>query len=73
MGWQQHDRINQKQGQRYGFYIRNCMLITSTSRNNNIQFKGTLNEKANYVKEQLQKNTTNPKEIWKALMNLGMP
>ena len=44
------------------------MLMTSTSRNNEI-FKGRLN----YVKEQLQKNTNNPKELWKALKNLGMP
>ena len=30
-------------------------------------------KKTNYVKEQLQKNTNNPKELWKALKNLGMP
>ena len=30
-------------------------------------------KKVNYVKEQLQKNTNNPKELWKALENLGMP
>ena len=30
-------------------------------------------KKANYVKEQLQKNSNNPKELWKALKNLGMP
>ena len=30
-------------------------------------------KKANYVKEQLQKNTDNPKEPWKTLKNLGMP
>ena len=30
-------------------------------------------KKANYVKEQLQKNTNNQKELWKALKNLSMP
>ena len=30
-------------------------------------------KKANYVKEQLQKNTNIPKGLWKALKNLGMP
>ena len=30
-------------------------------------------KKATYVKEQLQKDTNNPKELWKALKNLGMP
>ena len=29
-------------------------------------------KKANYDKEQLKKNTKNPKELWKALKNLGM-
>ena len=29
-------------------------------------------KKANYGKEQLKKNTKNPKELWKALKNLGM-
>ena len=29
-------------------------------------------KKVNYVKEQLQKNTNNLKELWKALKNLGM-
>ena len=29
--------------------------------------------KDRYVKEQLQKNTNNPKELWKALKNLCMP
>ena len=57
-----------------GFYIRNCMLITNTLRNNEIQFKGRLNErKQANVKEQLQKNTNNPKDLWKAVTNLGMP
>ena len=30
-------------------------------------------KKANYIKEQLQKNTNNLKELWKALKNLGIP
>ena len=30
-------------------------------------------KKENYVQEQLQKSTNNPKELWKALKNLGMP
>ena len=30
-------------------------------------------KKENYVKEQLQKYTNNPKELWKVLKNLGMP
>ena len=30
-------------------------------------------KKANYVREQLQQNTNNPKELWKAPKNLGMP
>ena len=30
-------------------------------------------KKVNYVKEQLQKNTNNWRELWKALKNLGMP
>ena len=29
-------------------------------------------KRASYVKDQLQKNTKNPKELWKALRNMGM-
>ena len=30
-------------------------------------------KKEKYVKEQLQKYTNNPKELWKVLKNLGIP
>ena len=38
----------------------------------NIVQKEIKRKRANNVKEQLQKNTNNPKELWKALKNLGM-
>ena len=34
-----------KKKRKKGFYIRNCMLITNTLRNNEIQFKGRFNER----------------------------
>ena len=39
----------------------------------NIHQREIQREKAKFVKEQLQKNANNSKELWKALKNLGMP
>ena len=49
------------------FNMRNCMLITNTLRNNIIMFKGRSNKR----KQTMLRN--NPKKLWKALENLGMP
>ena len=38
----------------------------------NIAQREIKRKKANYVKEQQQRNTNNPKELWKAPKNLGM-
>ena len=39
----------------------------------NIVQRDSKRKKANYIKEQLQKNTNNPKELSKALKNMDMP
>ena len=31
------------------------------------------NKKANFVRNQLQKNTKKPKELWKVVKNIGLP
>ena len=31
------------------------------------------NKKTNFVRNQLQKNTKKPKELWKVLKNIGLP
>ena len=49
------------------------MLILNVLKSNAIQYnKNIKNKKANLVRNQLQKDTKKPKELWKALKNIGL-
>ena len=43
-------------------------------KNNAIQYNNNKkNKKTNFVRNQLQKNTKKPKELWKVFKNIGLP
>ena len=50
------------------------MLIMNVLKNKPIQYnKKIKNKKTNFARNQLQKNTKKPKDLWKVLKNIGLP